>query len=417
MTMNSRDQRIVETIGEPRWRPMLRYVADLHRRSTHPPQPPFPFPWEEIGPGYCYGPAFGHWDLIHQVFDALVLDPRHARHQILNNLAAQQDDGLVPGSIWVRDEEPRWSHTIGHPPVWPVAVQDYADRFGVDGPDSQGDLIAMCYEPLLKQLHWFETQRAADPIGFYYMDILTQQWESGIDEGVRFDQAKAGPYACVDATSHVYAIYEVAAAWSEHVGTDPAPAAIATKFREKARVLRDFIQNELFDEGTGFFYDKWAIEAASMRRMAFEGMWPVVVGAATPSQAQRVIDENLLNPARFFAPHPIATVGVEDPRFELRMWRGPTWNSMTYWAARGCVRYGHEEAAYQLLERALDATTAQFERTGTVWEFYHPHGGQPEELRRKPQTPYNSPCRDYLGHNPLIAMAHLYDECRMMNVE
>jgi neutral trehalase len=227
----------------------------------------------------------------------------------------------------------------------------------------------------------------------------------------------------VDATSHVYAIYEVAAGWSERVDADPAPAVVGAPttagapFREKARVLRDFIQNELFDEETGFFYDRWAIEDASMRRMAFEGMWPLVVGAATPSQARRVIDENLLNPARFFSAHPIATVGVEDPRFELRMWRGPTWNSMTYWAARGCVRYGHEGAACQLLERALDATTAQFERTGTVWEFYHPHGGQPEDLQRKPQTPFNSPCRDYLGHNPLIAMAYLYEECRMKNVE
>jgi hypothetical protein len=125
-----------------------------------------------------------------------------------------------------------------------------------------------------------------------------------------------------------------------------------------------------------------------------------------------VIDEHLLNPAHFFAPHPIATVGVEDPRFELRMWRGPTWNSMTYWAARGCVRYGRGDAARQLLERALDATAAQFERTGTVWEFYHPHGGRLEDLQRKPQTPYNTPCRDYLGHNPLIAMAHLYDDIR-----
>jgi len=48
-------------------------------------------------------------------------------------------------------------------------------------------------------------------------------------------------------------------------------------------------------------------------------------------------------------------------------------------------------------------------RTGTVWEFYHPHGGRPEDLGRKPHTPYNALCCDYLGHNPPIAMARLYD--------
>jgi hypothetical protein len=92
------------------------------------------------------------------------------------------------------------------------------------------------------------------------------------------------------------------------------------------------------------------------------------------------------------------------------MWRGPTWNSMTYWAARGCLRYGRVDAAQQLVEHALDASATQFERTGTIWEFYHPHGGDPQTVQRKPHTRYNAPCPDYLGHNPLIAMARIYDK-------
>ena len=47
--------------------------------------------WEEIGPGYCYGPAFGHWDLIHQILDVMPAEPEHARNQILNDLAAQEE--------------------------------------------------------------------------------------------------------------------------------------------------------------------------------------------------------------------------------------------------------------------------------------------------------------------------------------
>ena len=63
----------------------------------------------------------------------------------------------------------------------------------------------------------------------------------------------------------------------------------------------------------------------------------------------------------------------------------------------------------QVYNQALDASAVQFERTGTIWEFYHPQGRGPEELERKPETPYNKPCRDYLGHNPLIAMARMWD--------
>ena len=83
---------------------------------------------------------------------------------------------------------------------------------------------------------------------------------------------------------------------------------------------------------------------------------------------------------------------------------------MTYWAALGCVRHRRSDAARKLLEAALDDTAAQFARTGTIWEFYHPQGRHPEEVERKPQTKRNQPFTEYLGHNPLFAMARLWQQ-------
>jgi neutral trehalase len=199
-------------------------------------------------------------------------------------------------------------------------------------------------------------------------------------------------------------MYDHAARWSRQLGQAP------DAWEEKANALRQFIQSELWDPGSGFFYDRWCVQEPGRRHLAFEGMWPVVTGAATKEQALRVIDEHLLNPNEFFAPHPITTVALSDPKFELRMWRGPAWNCMTYWAARGCLRYGRADAAQRLLERALDATALQFERTGTIWEFYHPAQGDPESLFRK-ASGRRTPCRDYLGHNPLFAMVDLWRKC------
>lgn len=386
-----------EKLGKAEWRAMLAYTAQLHARSVHPARPPFQRPWEEIGPGYHLAPAFGHWDLVHQILDCLPYEPQHGRDQILNNIRNQGPDGLIPGSIWMSGEQPDWSTEFGHPPVWPVAVQEYVDLTGDEG------LLATCFEALVKQIGWFEERRRAEVAGYYYTDILDHRWESGVDEGVRFDDAVPGPFACVDATAHVHLMYDHASRWATALGRNSRALAA------KAARLGAFVQNELFDEETGFFHDIWAAGKPELRRIALEGMWPVVVGAATEDQAKRAIDENILNPERFFSPHPVATVGLCDPKFELRMWRGPTWNSMTYWAARGCLRYHRPDAARILVELALDASAVQFERTGTVWEFYHPHGGDPLTLQRKPHTQQNTPCRAYLGHNPLIAMARIYD--------
>jgi putative isomerase len=85
---------------------------------------------------------------------------------------------------------------------------------------------------------------------------------------------------------------------------------------------------------------------------------------------------------------------------------------MAYWAARACLNYGRKDAARLILEKALDDSAKQFRRTGTIWEFYHPLGGHPEDVQRKPNTKYNVPSRDYLGHNPLLAMARLYDSLK-----
>jgi len=385
-------------IGKPAWRPMLRYVAELHARSTHPPRIPFPYPWEEIGPGYCYGPAFGHWDIVHAVLDAIPSEPEHARFQLLNNLVLQQDDGLIPGSIWLGEEEPRWNEKASHPSVWPVAVQDYVETTG------DRTMLAACFDALRRLIVWYEKNRSAEGEGFFYTDILNRCWESGVDEGVRFDRSPSGRLACVDATSHLYWLYEYAYRWSEQLGKEEP------SYLQRAEALAAFIQESLYDERAGFFYDSWSVDRPKTRAEAFEGIWPVVVGAASPEQANRTIDGYLLNERKLFTAHPLATVAASDPAFELRMWRGPAWNSMTYWAARGCILYGRGDAAVRLLERALDASARQYEETGTVWEYYHPHGGSPLELKRKPHTEYNTPCRDYLGHNPLIAMARLWEE-------
>lgn len=392
-------------LGKAEWRPMLTHLADLHRRSTRPARPPFPYPWVEIGPGY-HARAFGHWDIVHATLDLVPTLPKHAERQILNNLANQEPDGLVPGVIWVESptmepgEGPNWSRKAGHPPLWPIAVEDLSRHLGSDEP------IVPAYEPLTRQIAWYERNRRAEPTGFFYS---RSTWESGLDDDLRQPHAIAEDgthWAFLDATCHVYNLYILASEWASRL----LRPGEASGYLQKARELQRFVREELWDPEAGFFYDIWSIDDPEKRIGSFVAIWPLVVGIATPEQAERVIDEHLLNPERFFGEHPISTIALDDPGYQRLTWRGPAWNSMSYWAARGCARYGREDAAIQILEKALDDTARHFERTGTIWEFYDPAGGPPEDLEREVQPPAGTPKREYLGHNPLLAMARLYDE-------
>jgi Mannosylglycerate hydrolase MGH1-like glycoside hydrolase domain len=392
--------------GKKDWEPMLKYTFELHKKSTHEQCFPFIYEWEEIGPGYCYAPAFGHWDIVYQVMDAFVYDKEHGLRQLYNNIVNQTPTGMIPGSIWMPGgksdrEKADWNkETEGHPPVWMNAVDDYVNLTGND------KILKDFYIPLIRQINWFENNRKAVGEGFFYNDILLKLWESGVDEGVRFDETGLGPWACIDATCHVYKMYEFAEKWSEKLGFE------ASVFKKRKNELKHFIQDSMYVETDKMFYDIWAVNDPSLRHIVYENLWPVITGCATKEQAEALIDNYILDTTHFFTPHPISTVSVSDPKFELRLWRGPTWNSVTLWISKGCLNYGRDDAALSILEKALDMSAIQFEKTGTIWEFYHPFGGEQTELLRKPKDGFPLPSKDYLGHNPLLAMAKLYDKIK-----
>lgn len=387
----------VKLSAKPAWMPLLQHIEDLHASSLHPPFPPLPFSWEEIAPNGELGVLFGHVDTVNIALDLLSFAPQKALHQITNLLTLQKPDGFIPGWVVCTAQSLHINEKITSPPLWPNVVEDYYNE------TQNIEILKYCYPKLIKQIWWFEKERQLEEGGFYYLDCMDRIWESGVVEGVRFDLGgNAADLACVDATSHVYNLYQLAAIWSVRLGNEPE------KWVSCAKVLREFIQKEFFDVETGFFYDKWMIGNKKSRRMTFEGLWPLICGAATSEQAQRVINENLVHHNRFLTSHPTPSVALDDPAYELKFWRGPSRNSQAYWAARGAINYGRLDVAKMLVEKALDSTLRHYQITGAIWEFYCPAGGNPKIIERVENT---GPCRDHLGCNPLIAMAKIWNLC------
>lgn len=384
----------VRNLGKPRWRALLSYIANLHEESIHGPSYYLPYRWEETG---CQESlTFGGLETVHISLDALLPDPQHSLYQILNLLSQQLPDGLIPTNAYFKDKHVQLTTKTTFPPLWPVIIDDYIEH------TSKLDTLSQCLLALEKQIHWFEKNRKCERFGFYYLDLLDRFWESGVVEGVRYDAEPKNfdEIACVDACSHLYQLYELGSRWSELLGI------MAMPWVKRAEEMKLFIQNELYDKETCFFYDEWAMRSPSLRRITFEGLSPLITGAATFEQADRLIDRYILNEAHFFTAHPLPTVSLRDPYFDTWGWRGPVRNSVTYWVARGALKYGRKDAARALLERALDATEHQFEKTGSIFEIYHPHNLGSQHLRRDKK---DTPLVNHLGTNPLIAMAALWE--------
>ena len=380
-------EKEITTFGRPEWEAVLKEVVRLHRASILPARDCMPYEFEHIGPGYYYGPAFGHWDIVHEILDSVESEPEHARRQILNDMSWMQEDGFLAGAVYFSDEGFYHQKDTTHPPLWPFAVDAYCR---VTGSDALAQEVLPC---LVRQIGWYERNRRLDDGGFFYTDVTgNHKCECGSDDSIRFVPAP-GMMDCVDACSHVYALYDFAWQWSG-----------GKLYASEREALGDLIRNRLYSEETGFFHD-----SGGQRHFTFDGFWPLLCGAATEAQAKRVVEEWMLSPERFFTRHPMPFVVHSDSGYELRMWRGPSWNSMTMWALMGCLRYHQYKAVRMVAERVMDATAEQFRRTGKLWEFYHPELGQQSELTRKPYNKEaNLPCDDYLGHNPLFAIARMW---------
>lgn len=381
-------------IGKTQWWPMLGHIIEMHEGAIHAPTLDLPYRWEEAAPGGTSGIFFGGWDTVHIALDTLHIDLQRGLHQIVNLLTLQQANGLIPGVIRLVNNKFNVGYKATFPPLWPFVIDRYIKL------SNNSACLSSCFSSLEKQITWFENNRQSCNEGFYYLDFMDNIPESGIEGSVRFELGDLSieAYACVDASSHMFALYEYAVSWGKMLNKD------VKLWQQKADNLKQFIQKNLFDKETGFFHDQWSVGNPRLRRLTFEGIWPLVCGAASSEQAQRVINENLLEASRFFTPHPITTTAIHEPFYDSCKWHGPVHNSITYWAAKGCLNYHRVDAAKILLERALDCTAHQFEKTATLWEFYHPEAGDPRVISHKPSN-------NYLGHNPLLAMTHLWQFC------
>lgn len=336
----------IKSISSQKWQDLLLYSESLYKKSVNDPSYPLKYPFIEYGPGYCFRPGFGHLDLAQEMLDILPYNPELVKLQVLNFIFLQKEDGMIPGAVFMPGpfRDKPKIQDVSCPPLWIIAAQKFYDIA------KDTEFIKICFGVLKRQLKWFDKNRRTSDGGFYYTDIINNSCESGIDINIRFDHPSK----------------------------------------------------------SGFFHDRRSIVEPKYKTVTFAGFWPLISNTATNKQANSVIENYILNPKKFNTAHPIPYVSIDDPGFELKMWRGPTWNSLTYWTAIGCVNYHRYDAAKLILEKALSATAEQFEKTGTIWEFYHPDLDSQELLERKPESSVNSPCTDYLGHNPLLAMTNLW---------
>lgn len=267
--------------------------------------------------------------------------------------------------------------------------------------------------PKLKEYHnWWYTNRDFDKNGIAEYGgmvhrlnntpeeiILAAAWESGMDNAVRFDVEGSGAgdigvkvlenkdskgnlvgysinQESVDLNSFLYAEKVYLSNMAEVLDLPKEKK----EYLASAKKVKEYVNKNMFDEKTGYYYDLQIDEAGNKKLLVnrgkgTEGYIPLWANLATKKEAKRVVenvmDENVMNT---YLPFP--TSAKDNPKYNpVKYWRGPVWLDQAYFGIIGLNNYGYKKEAKDLSIKLFENSEGLL-TDGVIRENYNPETGE-----------------------------------------
>lgn len=169
-------------------------------------------------------------------------------------------------------------------------------------------------------------------------------------------------------------------------------------------LLNKVINEKLWDEETGFYYDLWRNGEHNMVRHV-GAFWALIARCASEERAKRLMaylqDEN-----EFKTPHRVPSLSRSHAQYDPKgdYWCGGVWAPTTYMVMKGLDKYGNYALSHEIAMEHLYAVVEVFKEQGTVFENYAPeyvNNGKPSK---------GEPARsDFVGWTGLVPISVLFE--------
>ena len=150
------------------------------------------------------------------------------------------------------------------------------------------------------------------------------------------------------------------------------------EFLVHAEQLKSLINKFLWDEKTGFYYDRNEVIGKTTFVKSISGFTPIWAEVATKKQADRLVKEHLTNPQEFWLEFPVPGYAKSEPDYYQGTrhgecnWRGSTWIPTNYMICHGLVKYGYKKVAKELASKTFNMVL----NNKTTREYYDAISGQ-----------------------------------------
>jgi hypothetical protein len=207
-------------------------------------------------------------------------------------------------------------------------------------------------------------------------------YESGLDNSPMFDDV---PF---NTTTHqlemadvgLTALYVMDCDKLSEISTLLGKSDEAEELKARAEKYRANLA-QLWNEKYGFYLNKRTDTGELSKRISPTNFYAMLAKAPTQEQAERMVNEHLMNPEEFFGEWLIPSSPKNDPAFkEQEYWRGRIWGPLNFLVYLGLCEYDLPRARKMLAEKSKYLMMENVKINGYIYENYNAITGNVHDL-------------------------------------
>lgn len=336
------------------------------------------------------------WDNFFMAYLSAIDNKDLAFANVIEHLNDMTEEGFVPNNS---QGNGRMSWDRSQPPVGGILTREIYKKYPEDW------FLEATFDKLLTWNRWWMQRRYHEGMLCWgshksknpyndraHNNHLAAVLESGLDdspmyEGVPFDADKGIMLLHDVGLNSLYvADCESLAEMAMILGREDE----AKELTERAEMIRTQLKT-LWSEEDGIFLNRRTDTGEFVKKYSPTLFYALLANAATPEQAERMVNEYFYNPDHFWGDFIMPSISRSDPEFpKQRYWKGAIWapmNFLTYLSFRNYPNLA--QAQQDLSDKSLDIFVKEWNRMNYISENYSAFDGTGDDPRIKSHPFYS----------------------------
>lgn len=319
-----------------------------------------------------YFVGFWAWDSWRFAAALASFAPDLAKNNIRAMFDYQLADGMIIDCIYTNSSENNARDS--KPPLVSWAVNEIFKQ------TNDTAFVSEMYPQLLAYYRWWYAKRDHNRNGLCEYGstdgtLEAAAWESGMDNAIRFDDAKmlknegyedawSMDQESVDLNAYLVLERQLLYKFADILGVE-------LELTDHSRRIAEYFYNS----DKSYFFDRKINSGDFVEEFGCEAYTPLWTRVASAEQVSKMLTL-LTDTSKFSTYIPFPTIAADNPKYNPKgYWRGPVWLDQTYFAIRGLRNYGYHQMADEYTLQVFDRLHG-LKEDSPIHENYGTHTGE-----------------------------------------